>query len=141
MRYENAYKKEEIIMARTPKEINWDLVDNLLMAGCSGPEIAPHFDIHYETLYDRTVKEFGMSYTQYSQRLRQKGDALLKAKQYAKALGQTETGDNTLLIWLGKNRLGQKENQENNITPNDKALTELISEIKSMKEKFNATES
>lgn len=125
-------------MARPEKEINWELVDNLLMAGCSGPEIAPHFDVIPETLYERTVKEHGISFSRYSQLLRQKGDALLRAQQYAKALGKTTLGDNTLLIWLGKNRLGQKETHESDAAPNDKALNELISEVKSMKEKFDA---
>lgn len=93
---------------RPEKPIDWKRVDELLEAGCSGTEIAPHFDLGYDRFYDRVQQQYGMSFTQYSQKIRQKGDACLREKQYKKAL----KGDNTLLIWLGKNRLGQKENPD-----------------------------
>lgn len=123
-------------MVRPEKPIDWKKVDQLLMAGCSGTEIAPHFDIHYDTLYDRVKLQYGISFTEYSSKLRQKGDALLKAVQFEKALSK----DNTMMIWLGKNRLGQKETHENLSVPNDKALTELIQEVKQLKDKVNATQ-
>ena len=94
---------------RPQKPIDWDRVDELLMAGCMGTEIAPHFNMHYQTFYDRVQLEKGMGFTEYMTEKRSQGEALLREKQYKKALGLTDTGDNTLLIWLGKNRLNQKE--------------------------------
>lgn len=123
-------------MARPEKEIDWEKVDNLLIAGCSGTEIAPHFDIHYSNFYDRVVKKYGMSFTDYAQEKRQKGDSLLRATQFQKAI----KGDNNMLIWLGKNRLGQKETHETLSVPNDKVLDNLINEIKSLKGKIDATQ-
>ena|ERR1022692_3082879 len=88
---------------RPEKAINWKTVDDLLVAGCLGTEIASHFDMHPDTLYRRIEEQYGMGFTAYSTEKRSKGDSLLRAKQFDKAL----KGDNTLLIWLGKNRLKQ----------------------------------
>lgn len=90
---------------RPQKPIDWDMVDQLLMAGCSGTEVAANFNIHRDTLYDRVVKEFGISFTEYSAKYEEKGKSLIKLKQFEKALEK----DNTLLIWLGKQRLSQRE--------------------------------
>lgn len=97
-------------MSRPPKPIDWAKVDQLLLAGCSGTEIAPHFDIHVENFYLRVQEQYGMGFTGYSALKRQQGDSLLKAKQFEKAM----KGDNTLLIWLGKTRLNQKEDDSKN---------------------------
>jgi hypothetical protein len=96
-------------MGRPEKFIDWDRVDQLLMAGCTGIEIAPHFDMHYETFYDRVKEKYKVGFTEYCSLKRQQGESLLREKQYLKALGYTDTGDNTLLIWLGKTRLKQRE--------------------------------
>lgn len=95
-------------MSRPEKPIDWKLVDELLIAGCMGTEIAPHFDMHYETLYRRVEEKFGIGFTEYSRQKRAQGDACLRKVQYDKAMG----GDNTLLVWLGKNRLAQKESHQ-----------------------------
>lgn len=90
-------------------EIDWDKVDELLMSGCLGTEIASYFGLNPETLYNRTKTDKGMGFHDYSASKKAKGESILRAHQYAKAIGLTEKGDNTLLIWLGKTRLGQRE--------------------------------
>lgn len=103
-------------MSRPEKPIDWNKVDQLLMAGCFGTEIAPHFDIHVKTFYDKVVEKFNITFTEYSALKKNQGDSLLKAKQFEKAL----KGDNTLLIWLGKTRLNQREpDSVNDIPPLD----------------------
>ncbi len=97
------------------KPIDWDLVDKLLLAGCSGAQIAPHFDMCYDNFYDRVMQEKKMFFTEYRALKKQQGDACLIAKQYEKAM----SGDNTMLVWLGKNRLKQKENPVEDTTPED----------------------
>ena len=86
--------------------IDWKQVENLLMAGCSGAEIAASLGMHPETLYDRVVKEFKISFTDYSYKYKQKGDSLLKAKQFESAIKDKNI---PMQIWLGKQRLGQKD--------------------------------
>jgi hypothetical protein len=107
---------------RPVKPIDWRKVDDLLLAGCTGAEVAAFFDMHPQTFYDRAAAQYGTSFTAYSQSKKQNGEAILRAHQYAKALGMTKEGDNTLLIWLGKQRLNQSE------TPHDSTVSpELIS--------------
>lgn len=120
-------------MARPPKPIDWELVDRLLMAGCLGTEIAAHFDMHPDTFYNRVVDKYSMGFTEYQQEKRMKGESLLRAKQFEKAI----KGDNSMLIWLGKNRLDQRDGEDKKQNPsNDKLLTDLLSSIKSEKDQI-----
>jgi len=87
------------------KIIDWEKVDRLIEAGCSGHEIAPAIGVDSDTLYSRCVHDKGMTYSDYSAKLRSKGDGLLKAKQFQLAM----SGNPAMLVWLGKNRLGQTD--------------------------------
>lgn len=110
-------------MSRPQKKIDWEKVDQLLLAGCHGTEIAPHFDMHYETFYDRVKEKYGMGFTEYSALKKQQGDSILRAKQFELALKK----DKTMLIWLGKQRLGQRERiVEERITDEDRKQGEKI---------------
>ncbi len=95
-------------MSRPEKKIDWKRVDELLMAGCMGTEIAAHFDMHPNTFYNHVSEKFKISFSEYSAQKRQCGDICLREAQYLKAL----SGDNTMLVWLGKNRLKQTETPE-----------------------------
>lgn len=129
-------------MTREETPIDWKKVDDLLISGCMGTEVAAFLGVHPDTLYKRVEAKYKMNFSAYLAEKRSKGESILRSHQYAKALGLTDKGDNTLLIWLGKNRLQQRENLEAiNIPPNDKALTELTNEIKSLKGLVDATQS
>ncbi len=93
---------------RPKSEIDWKRVDELLMADCSGSAIADTLGISRFTLYDRCLIDKGIPFASYSQQMNIKGESLLKEVQYLKAM----SGENTLLIWLGKVRLKQKEHQD-----------------------------
>ena len=95
-------------MARPEKPVDWKKVDQLLLAGCHGTEIAPHFNINVDTFYRKVQEKYKVGFTEYSALKKHQGDSLLRAKQYEKALQK----DNTMMIWLGKQRLGQRENTD-----------------------------
>jgi len=95
-------------MARPAAKIDWDFVDEYLEAGCEGVEIAGLLGIHPETLYDRCQTDHNVGFSDYRAAKRAKGNALLRKVQYDIA----KEGDKAMLIWLGKNRLGQSEKQE-----------------------------
>ena len=77
------------------------------MAGCLGTEVAASIGISEDTLYRRVVKELKYeSFTAYAVNFRQKGDSLLKAKQFESAIRDKNI---PMQIWLGKQRLGQKD--------------------------------
>ena len=93
-------------MGRSLKKIDWKLVDELLEAGCLGTEIAANFDMHPNTFYHHVEERFKMSFSDYSQEKNSKGNSILRAVQYQTAIKDKDRG---MLIWLGKQRLGQKE--------------------------------
>jgi len=90
---------------REEKPIDWEKVDMLLMSGCIGTEIAPFFNMHPKTFYDRVQKKYGISFTEYSYQIHSKGKAHLKQKQFAKAMA----GDTRMLIFLGEVELKQRK--------------------------------
>lgn len=117
-------------MSRPEKEIDWDLVDRKLIAGCLGTEIAPFFDMHVNTFYDRVMLKYKMGFTAYCQQKRALGDSNIREVQYNKAL----EGDNTMLIWLGKNRLKQSEApQEISVSPETlSGFNDLMGQLSSL---------
>lgn len=101
-------------MCRPEKEIDWELVDRKLIAGCIGTEIAPIFDLTPGRFYERVEEKFNTTFTEYRQQKRSIGDSNIREVQYNKAI----EGDNSMLIWLGKNRLNQSDSpQEISVNP------------------------
>ena len=126
-------------MCRPEKPIDWEDVDYMLKCGCLGTEIAAVLGMHHRTFYDRVESKFGMTFTAYSQEKRAIGERCLRQKQYEKAMGLTETGDNTLLIWLGKNRLGQRNEDKLHIVTQEQQQTldktmDMVDYLQSKKE-------
>lgn len=117
-------------MARPEIDIDWRKADDLMIAGCSGIEVAAYLGINKNTFYERVEKDKGMRYQDYLAKMRSKGDSLLKAQQFAKALGSTKNGDNMMLIWLGKNRLDQYDNKPQEIPGNDNVIGEDLEKAK-----------
>lgn len=87
------------------KEINWDMVELYIKAGCSQAKIADSLFIHRETLADRVQEKYGKDYSTFSTALRSEGEMMIEAHQYQKAM----KGYWPALQWLGKVKLGQRE--------------------------------
>ena len=100
------------IGGRPLAKIDWNYVAEQLEAGNSGADIAAELGIVPNTLYARCVTDNNMTFSEYSQQMSSKGINKLKTHQYRKALGLTDIGDNTLLIWLGKVRCKQKDESQ-----------------------------
>lgn len=108
-------------MARPKTEIDWEEVDGYLQAGCTGTGIAGLLGIHPDTLYRTCEADHKIGFAAYSQQKRAEGDDLLRATQF-----QTATSGNIpMLIWLGKNRLGQSDKMETVVTNKPTDLTKL----------------
>lgn len=95
-------------MARPKKEINWELVEKRMEAGCSAREIAAAVRVDLDTFYNRFKEQFGKGFGDYSDDFYSAGDANIKYTQYMKAL----SGNNNMLMLLGRERLGQGKEQE-----------------------------
>lgn len=89
-------------MSRPEKPIDWNRVDQYLVGGMLGVEIAAYFDMHPKTFYDRVFEKYNITFTEYCQSKRSKGDGLLKVKSFEKAMN----GDNVQLTLNLKNRCG-----------------------------------
>lgn len=93
---------------RPKSDIDFDLVDSMLEAGCTGTEVAARLGMHEDTLTNRIKEEKKMGFSAYRQQKVAKGDQLLRETLFAKA----KNGDTTSLIFLGKTRLGMSEKME-----------------------------
>jgi hypothetical protein len=108
-------------MARTKVNIDWERIEKMAMAGANGQQIAAAIGVHYDTLVNRYKETHSSDFSQYLQAKREKGNELLLRKQYEIAM----TGDRTMLVWLGKQRLGQREKQDTDITTGGEKLNEI----------------
>lgn len=127
-------------MPRTPRKtrpsngrpltpIDWEQVDRMLEAGCNGVECAAYFGVTNETFYERCIRDRGVVFSQYMAEKRSRGDNLLRQKQYQVAM----KGDKTLLVWLGKNRLKQRDTPSE-ISVSEETLTNFSSLMSQLKQ-------
>ena len=93
-------------------KLDWEEIDNFLIAGCSGQEVAGYCGVNPATIYDRCLTDNGMSFSEYSQRKKAKGNSMLRAKQFEQAIVNEDTA---MQIWLGKNRLDQSDKKETKV--------------------------
>jgi hypothetical protein len=110
-------------MPRPKSPVNLEMVTKLATIGCTYPEIAYALDISLDTLIRHP--RFATSY--------KKGDAggkqSLRHRQFQVAM----EGNVGMLIWLGKQRLGQKDamvtEHAGEVTINDGAKDRLLSKL------------
>ena len=95
-------------MARPRKEIDWKKLDNLCQIQCTGEEIASVLEIDYDTLNSACKREHKMGFSDYYSQKAPAGKASLRRRQYKAAMD----GNATMLVWLGKNLLGQTDKIE-----------------------------
>lgn len=113
-------------------EIDFAEVDKLCQIQCTGEEIASFFEISYDTLERRCKEQFKVSLAEYIKEKSAKGKSSLRRLQWKAAMN----GNVTMLIWLGKQYLGQTDKtnyiDESNYNNNKEALRDkLVKELKS----------
>ena len=89
-------------MARPKKTIDYETVEKLASIMCTQEEIGSYLDISVRTL--QRDKEFCRVF----KRGIDKGKMSVRRMQYK----QAEKGNSTMLVWLGKQYLGQRDKQE-----------------------------
>lgn len=88
--------------------INWDDFDKLCTMQCSLDEIASWFNCSIDTIERAVRREKKCYFAEYFNAKRGRGRIALRRKQYEIAL----SGDIRMLIWLGKQFLGQSERND-----------------------------
>jgi hypothetical protein len=89
-------------MARPKKVIDYVLVDKLAKVQCTHEEIAAILDVSVSHL------EHDKQFLQVYKQARESGKSSLRRAQWKAALG----GNATMLIWLGKQELKQRDKTE-----------------------------
>lgn len=85
---------------RPPVAVDLEQLDTLARIGCTYSEIAAVLKVHPDTLANR--------FSDRIKEAREAGRCSLRRAQWKAALA----GDRTMLVWLGKNELGQSDKRE-----------------------------
>lgn len=89
-------------------KINWEELDKLCEIQCTLVEISNWFSCSEDTIENRVKEEKGETFSEYYKKKASKGKMSLRRKQIEVA----NTGNVTMLIWLGKQYLEQKDKQD-----------------------------
>lgn len=119
-------------IGRPRVEVDWTQIDALLKIQCIGEEIASFLNISYDTIERRCREDHETSFADYSKLKRQGGKPSLRRAQWKLAVDELNA---TMLIWLGKQMLGQRDKSDMAIvgkivveSPTDK-LTRYVDDI------------
>ena len=96
-------------MGRKMIELDFEEIDKLLELQCTLKEIAAWCRCSEDTIEKATKRQQGMSFREYSDERRQAGLQSLRRAQWQKAVDKQDT---TMLIWLGKQYLNQKDTKD-----------------------------
>lgn len=91
--------------------IDWDAFDKLAGLQCSASEMAFFFGCHHDALNDACKRTHGCTLGEYRATRSHSGRIALRRKQFEVAL----EGNPTMLIWLGKQMLGQADKAEQRV--------------------------
>ena len=113
-----------------PIEIDWNEFDKLCYMQCTSTEIAAWFDCSVDTIENKIKEKYGVKFSEHYAKKRENGKISLRSAQFQAA---TQKGNTAMLIFLGKQYLGQKDKHEidqttqHNISPVDlKQLADLL---------------
>jgi AraC-like DNA-binding protein len=98
-------------------DIDLGQLDKLCAIQCTKFEVACFFECSEDTIERRIKEKTGMTFSQYFEMKRGRGKIALRRMQMQTA----EKGNVTMLIWLGKQYLGQTDKNELS-TPKDGAF-------------------
>ena len=96
-------------MGRPRIEIDWNEFDKLCHMQATLVEIANWFGCSEDTVERRVKETFGVTFAEHYRKKAARGKMSLRRKQLEVAL----SGNTTMLIWLGKQHLEQKDKVEN----------------------------
>lgn len=114
-------------MPRPLKEIDAKQFEKLCGLQCTKLEICGWFDITDKTLESWCKRTYGKGFSETFEEKRAAGKISLRRAQYELAL----KGNATMLIWLGRNYLGQSEDVtvKANVALEDDGLSKSLREL------------
>lgn len=115
-----------MVMGRPRIEIDFDLLDSLCGIQCTQKEIISILECNEDTVNTRIKEKTGLTFSEYYKEKSAKGKSSIRRMQYKKAM----EGNVVMLIWLGKNWLGQSDKQETTTVNSDQKLIVQFGEDK-----------
>ncbi len=95
-------------MGRPRIQIDFEKLDLMCAVQCTLVEIAGYFECSVDTVERAIKREKGVTFAEYFEQKRCDGKVSLRRRQYQAAMA----GDRTMLVWLGKQWLGQTDRLE-----------------------------
>jgi hypothetical protein len=102
-------------MGRPPKEINQREFEALCEMQCTEEEICGVLGVTDKTLVSWTRRTYGLTFSEAIKRFSARTKKSLRRWQ----LESAKKGNATMLIWLGKQYLGQRDLPEDNVDTED----------------------
>lgn len=87
---------------------DWDLIEDAARIHCTQEEISALLKVDMDTLSARIREAHGVTFSEYTKQYYADGKKSLRRRQWEVAEG----GNPTMLIWLGKQQLGQRDQPE-----------------------------
>jgi hypothetical protein len=100
-------------------QLDYKKLDAMCAIHCTGEECAAILGIDYDTLNSALKRDGNKSFSEYFAQKGSNGKMSLRRKQYDLAIA----GNSTMLIWLGKQWLGQVDKSERDIKSSDGSMT------------------
>lgn len=104
-------------------KVDWQDFDKLCGLQCTLEEFAAYFNCDTQTIERAVLREKKLTFGQYYEQKKGRGKVSLRRKQFEIAM----SGDRTMLVWLGKQMLGQSDKQEQTLSI--KTLPQLAREV------------
>jgi hypothetical protein len=95
-------------MGRPKKEVDFDMLEKLCSISCTADECATILKMSVDTIERALKSELELTFAAFYKRHAGQGKVSLRRKQFEVAM----TGNVSMLIWLGKQWLGQTDKQE-----------------------------
>lgn len=112
------------------REIDWEKVDYMFVCGANITQTAAAIGVCKDTLYRRCKEDRNQTLQSIYEEKREKGNNLIHIAQYEKAIKEKNP---TMLIWLGKQRLQQKEQLDQSIAKDiEKKFDEKMDQVLSL---------
>lgn len=114
-------------MSRPRKEIDWQDAEKLCVLQCTGEEIAQFIGVSTDTLSRRCTEVHGVSFAEWIGQKREVGRVSLRRAQWKTAV---EKNNPTMLIWLGKQYLGQSDKNSHQVSgPDGKPIETKVENV------------
>lgn len=114
---------------RPRKNIDWETLNKLCALHCTGIECASVLNVSYDALNGAIKRKGYTGFPEYFKIYSAPGKASLRRLQFKSA----ESGNATMLIWLGKQYLGQRDFKYDAIDESEHPLDDLVRVLNSLR--------